>query len=102
MGEACDGFEAIQKAANLQPDLILLDIAMPGLNGIEAARKIREVAANSKILFLSQECSQEIAQEAVDAGAQGYVIKTRAETQLLPTVESVLEGRPFFSPGLED
>ncbi len=101
VGEACDGQEAVQKARDLQPELILMDIAMPCLNGVEAARKIREIAADSKILFLSQEYSQEFAQETVNVGAQGYVIKRSAQTDLLPAIEAVIQGKHFFSPSLE-
>ena len=101
VGEACNGPEAIQKAGTLHPDLILLDIAMPGLNGISVARKIREVAAHSRIVFLTQECSREIAQEGLNAGAQGYVLKTRAESELLAAIDTVLDGKQFLGEGLE-
>ena len=102
VGEASNGVEAIQKAEELQPDLSLLDISMPVLNGIEAARKIRTVAPKSIILFLSQERSSDIAREALNAGAQGYVIKTDAESELLPAIEAVLQGKQFISSRLED
>lgn len=72
------------------------------LNGIDAARRIHTVAVNSKILFLSQECSQDIAQEIMNAGASGYVMKPRAESDLLLAIEAVLGGKPFLSPGLEN
>lgn len=76
--EASDGFEAIQRARELQPNLILLDIGLPTLNGIEAARRIRKLAPESKIIFLSQESSADIVGEALSLGAQGYVVKSDA------------------------
>ena len=76
--EASDGLEAVRKAEELQPDLILLDIGLPKLNGIEAARQIRKVSPESKILFVSQESSAEVVQEALGLGARGYVVKTVA------------------------
>jgi DNA-binding NarL/FixJ family response regulator len=94
---ASDGLEAVQKAEDLQPDLILLDIGLPRLNGIEAARRIRKVSPNSKILFLSQESSADVVQEALNVGALGYVIKTRGESELLTAVESVRKGMQFVS-----
>lgn len=100
VGEASNGLEAIQKAEELQPDLILLDIGMPGLNGIEAARKILTVAPKFTILFVSQECSAVIAQEALNTGARGYVIKTEADSELLLAIEAVLEGKQFISSRL--
>jgi DNA-binding NarL/FixJ family response regulator len=90
VGEASDGPEAVEKAVELKPDLILLDIGLPTLNGIEAARQIRKVAPESKIIFLSQESSPEIIEEAMNLGASGYVIKSRAGSDLLTTLESVL------------
>ena len=95
-----DGLEAVQKAEELQPDLILLDIGLPTLNGIDAARRIGKVAPQSKILFLSQESSPEVAEEALAAGALGYVVKIYAGTELLAAVEAVCQGRRFVSAAL--
>jgi DNA-binding NarL/FixJ family response regulator len=98
--EASNGSEAVQKAEALQPDLILLDIGLPELNGIEAARRIRKLSPKSKILFVSQESSADVAQEALSLGALGYVIKAHAGSELLAAVRAVLEGRQFVSVGL--
>ena len=89
-GEASDGAEAVQKAVELKPDLILLDISLPTLNGIEAARQIFKLVPKCKIIFLSQESSDDVMQEALSTGAQGYVIKSHAGSDLLETLESVL------------
>jgi len=93
--EVSDGLEAVQKAKELKPDLILLDIGLPSLDGIEAARRIRELSPDSKIIFLSQDSSDDFLEEARSLGARGYVVKTRAENDLLAAVESVLSGNPF-------
>jgi DNA-binding NarL/FixJ family response regulator len=98
--EVSDGLEAVQKADQLHPDLILLDIGLPRLNGIEAARRIRKVAPKSKILFLSQESSADVAQEALSLGAWGYVIKAHAGSELLAAVEAVIQDRRFVSATL--
>jgi DNA-binding NarL/FixJ family response regulator len=98
--EASDGVEAVRRAEELKPDLILLDIGLPELNGLQAAREIRKLSPDSKIIFVSQESSPDVVQEALSAGAQGYVAKTRAGIDLLPAVEAVLEGRRFVSTGL--
>ena len=95
VGEASDGIEAVHKAKELQPDLILLDLGLPSLNGIEAAQRIRNLAHDSKILFLSQESSPDAVQEALSLGALGYVKKAFAGTELLIAVESVLQGKQF-------
>jgi DNA-binding NarL/FixJ family response regulator len=95
--EASDGLEAVQKAEELRPDLILLDIGLPRLNGIEAARRIRKAAPDSKILFVSQESSADVAQEALRSGAWGYVIKAHAGSELLSAVEAVIRGQRFVS-----
>jgi DNA-binding NarL/FixJ family response regulator len=97
--EVSDGLEAVQKAEELLPDLILLDIGLPRLNGIEAARQIRKLAPNSKILFLSQESSADVVREALSFGAMGYVVKADAGNELLPAVEAVRQGRQFVSSG---
>ena len=93
--EASDGLEAVQKAEELKPDLILLDIGLPTLNGIEAARRIRRLSPESKIIFLSQESSADIVQQALSLGAWGYVVKTKAASQLLAAVEAVASQRQF-------
>ena len=98
--QAADGLEAVQKAELLAPDLVLLDIGLPTLNGIEAARQIRKIVPKSKIIFVSQESSCEVVHEALDFGAWGYVLKARAATDLLAAVDAVLEGRHFLSFGL--
>src|ERR1700758_3325337 len=100
IGEAADGLEAVQKAEELQPDLILLDIGLPTLNGIEAARRVREVSPTSKILFVSENRSPDIAEEALGTGAGGYVVKSDARSELLPAVKAVLEGERFISGSL--
>jgi len=98
VGEASDGLKAVYKAAELKPDLILLDIALPTLNGFEAARQIRKHAPESKIIFLSQESSADVIQEALSLGACGYVVKVKAGGELLAAVETVISGKKFFRP----
>jgi len=92
---ASDGLAALQKAEELQPDLILLDIGLPKLNGIEAARRIRKLSPKSKILFVSQESSADIVREALGTGASGYVVKSDAGSELLEAVSAVLRGDQF-------
>ena len=101
VAEASDGLEALQKAEQLQPDLILLDIGLPALNGIEAARRIRRLSPNSKILFVSEHRSIDIAKEAIRAGGSGYLVKSSAGNDLLPAMAAVLEGKHFASPSLD-
>jgi DNA-binding NarL/FixJ family response regulator len=95
--ELGDGLAAVQKAEELKPDLILMDIGLPGLNGIEAGRQIRKLIPNAKIIFLTQESSKDVVQEALRLGAQGYVVKTRAGRDLLLAVEAVLQGKQYVS-----
>jgi len=102
VAEASDGLTAVEKAQELQPDLILLDIGLPKLNGLKAARRIREVSPNSKILFLTQNLSRDLADEALRIGAFGYVLKSDAASELLPAIEAVLEGKQFVSESLRD
>lgn len=99
VGEAADGLEAIQMAEKLLPNIIVLDIGLPLLDGIEAARRIRAVSPRSKILFVSQECSPDIVQEALSLGS-GYVIKTLAGTELLAAMEALQLGERFIGHGL--
>jgi DNA-binding NarL/FixJ family response regulator len=95
VGEVSDGSEAVRKAVELKPDLILLDIGLPTLNGIDAARQIRELVPDSRIIFLSQESSPDVVEEAFSLGARGYVVKVRAGSELLAAVESVISGQRF-------
>jgi len=100
ISEASDGLEAVQKSEGLQPDLIILDLGLLKLNGIEAARQIRKCSPASKILIVSQESAVDIAHEAFSTGVLGYVVKAHAGSELLPAVEAVMEGRQFISAGL--
>ena len=100
VGEVSDGLEAVQKAQELKADLILLDIGLPTLNGIEAARQIRERVPRSKVLMVSENRSWDIAERALRVGAEGYVVKSDAASELLPAVKAVLEGKPFVSSRL--
>jgi DNA-binding response OmpR family regulator len=95
VAEVSDGLAAVQKAEELQPDLILLDIGLPTLNGIEAARRIRKLSPQSKILFVSQESSADMVREALGTGASGYVVKPDAGSELLKAVSAILRGGQF-------
>ena len=100
VGEALDGPEAVQKAEELKPDLVVLDIGLPKLNGIESARQIRLVSPDSKLLFLTGNDDPEVARAALDTGATGYVAKSDAAVELLSAVEAVLLGRRYVSKRL--
>lgn len=102
ISEVSDGLIAVQKAQSLQPDLILLDIGLPTLNGIEVARRIRKHSPTSKILFVSENRSWDLAEEALRSGADGYVVKSDAASELLPAVESILKGKQFVSASFAD
>src|SRR5580700_8202168 len=95
--EASDGLEAVQKAKEFQPDLIVLDIGLPKLNGIDAALSIRKAAPASKILFASENRSSEVVAAALRAGGRGYVVKSDGANELLVAVEAVLQGKRFVS-----
>ena len=97
VGEAIDGFDAVRKAAELLPDLVLLDVALPQLNGIEAARRIRQCAPKTKILFLSEHCDCDIAEAALSAGGNGYLVKSACVSELLVAIRAVLKGEYFVS-----
>ena len=99
--EASDGSEAVQRAEELKPDLILLDIGLPKLNGIEAARQIRLLSPSSKIIFLSQYNSLDVVEAALRTGALAYVHKAKAGSELLPAVEAVLRDELFVSGGIK-
>ena len=100
--EVTDGLQAVQKAEELKPDLILLDFGLPTLNGIEVARRLRTLSPESKILFVSQELSASVVQGALAEGAKGYVLKTDARRELLTAVDAVLRGDKFVGSSLSD
>jgi len=100
LGYASDGLEGVQKAEELQPDLILLDISLPKLNGIEMARKVRKLVPKAKILFLSSNTDPDVIRAAFCAGGAGYVLKLDAGGALLAGMEAVLLGRQFVSSSL--
>jgi DNA-binding NarL/FixJ family response regulator len=101
--EVSDGLEVVLKAEELKPDLIVLDIGLPTLNGIEAVRRIRKLVVESKIVFLSMDNSLDVVQGALRAGAQGYVYKARAHRELLPATDACPQSEQFvtnmFKPG---
>lgn len=90
IGEACDGLQAVQKTVELRPDVVLLDIGMPILNGIEAAQRIRKSCPDSRIVFVTENNDREVEIAALASGAEGYVLKSCAATKLLPTIETAL------------
>lgn len=97
VGVVSDGLEAVLKAEELQPDLILLDIGLPKVTGIEAARQIRKVAPKSKILFVSEALDRDVAHSALSEGGHGCVLKSDAYNELLAAVEEVMQGKQFVS-----
>jgi DNA-binding NarL/FixJ family response regulator len=101
IAEASEGLEAVQKAEELKPDLILLDIGLSKLNGIEAALQIRQRSPNSRIIFLSQNSDLDVVRTALGTGALGYVLKIDAGCELLPSVDAVLGGEQFVSSSVK-
>jgi two-component system nitrate/nitrite response regulator NarL len=102
IGEALDGLEAVQKAEELNPDLILLDISLPALDGIEAASRISHVVPGSKILFVSTNTDADVVRVALSNGALGYVLKADAGSDLLPAIKAALQGNRFVSRRLKE
>jgi DNA-binding NarL/FixJ family response regulator len=101
VGEASDGLEAVHRAEELEPDLILLDIGLPNLNGIEAESRLRRTLPNAKILFLTQENDAGLARNVLSGGAQGYVLKMDAGRELLSAIKAVVRGDKFVSGGIK-
>ena len=97
VGEASDGVEAVQQAKALRPDLILLDVGLPTIDGLETARRILAHDSRSRILFLSAHKSWDIAEAALTTGARGYIVKTDVARRLLPAMEAIAAGKMFFS-----
>jgi DNA-binding NarL/FixJ family response regulator len=102
VGEASDGLEAIRIAEELKPNLILLDIGLPHLNGIDAAHRLCHAVPGAKILFLTQNSDAELVRAALSNGVQGYVLKARAGSDLLPAIKVVLRGEKFVSSGIKE
>jgi DNA-binding NarL/FixJ family response regulator len=95
--EASDGREAVEKAGKHKPDVAILDIGMPLLNGVEAARRIRKISSESEILILTMHESDDLVQQVVEAGARGYILKDEADRVLLSAVDAVRQHKPYFS-----
>ena len=100
VGEVADGLEAVRKAKELQPQLILLNICLPDLNGIEAARCIRHVAPGSKILFISMDNGADVVEAALASGANGYLAKSDVGSEFWTAIEAVLQGKKFVSSSI--
>jgi DNA-binding NarL/FixJ family response regulator len=100
VGEADDGRQAVALAEQLNPDIVVMDVAMPNLNGIEAARQITDRQANTAVIMLSMHSDESYVLRALRAGARGYLLKDSAEADLKQALEAVREGKSFFSPAV--
>jgi two-component system response regulator NreC len=98
VGEAADGHQAVDQAVALRPDVVVLDLAMPHLNGAEAANRIHEQLPNTAIVILSMHSDESYVLRALKAGAKGYLVKDSAESDLIGAIKAVSEGKAFFSP----
>jgi len=96
-GEAADGREAVQKAQELQPDIVVLDLAMPELNGLEATRQITGTVRRAQVLILTMHESEQLMHEVLAAGARGYVLKSDAGNVMHAAIESLCKGKPYFT-----
>ena len=97
VGEAADGIEAVERGLELKPDLMLIDIGLPKLSGIEVARRVGEMLPGTKIIFLTQNSDQDLMAHCLANGAMGYVLKADAGSELLPAIQTVLEGTRYIS-----
>ncbi len=102
IGEAADGREAVRLAGELQPDVVILDIGMPLLNGIDAASHIIRQNEKAAVIILSMYADESYVARALDAGARGYLLKDNADEDMERAIRSVIAGRPFFSPAIAD
>jgi two-component system, NarL family, response regulator NreC len=100
VGEAANGREVVKLAADLSPDIILMDVAMPLLNGIEAAEQIRKVNSDIGIVMLTMHADESYVLRALNVGVKGYLLKESAEEDLFRAVKAVSQGKPFFSPAI--
>jgi DNA-binding NarL/FixJ family response regulator len=97
MGTAANGQEAVEEATRNCPDVVMMDISMPVMNGIEATKRICEVCENTKVLILSMYHTNDYIQRALDAGAVGYLLKDSAGTELIEAIRDIHAGKPYFS-----
>jgi DNA-binding NarL/FixJ family response regulator len=100
VGEASCGLEALLSAKELKPDIILLDIGLPDLNGIEVSNQLHQLVPSAQVIFVSQNNDVDIVQNSLSDGARGYVLKTDAGNELLPAIEAIFRGEKFVSSGL--
>jgi len=98
--EASTGLEAVMKAERYKPDVVLMDISMPELNGLEAARRIRRSLPTVEVLFLTMHESEQMIREGIEAGGRGFLLKSDAGNELVPAVKSVCHHQPYFSPDI--
>ncbi len=101
IAEASDGLEAVETAQSVKPELILLDVGLPKLNGIETARRIQQISPTSRIIFLSQNNDLDIVRAALTTGARGYVRKSDVKKELIPAMDAVLRGKQFVSSSVK-
>lgn len=100
VGEAADGLEAVRLAAELQPEIVIMDIAMPLLNGLDATSQIGKTSPGPAVIILSMHSDESYLTRALAAGAKGYLLKESAEEDLVRAVRAVITDQPFFSPGI--
>lgn len=102
VGEAANGREALEKAIELKPDVAVIDISMPDLDGVEVARQIREAVPDTKVLVLTMHESEQMVRRALDAGASGYLLKSDLTDSLIKAVKAVAQGKRFLTPKVSD
>lgn len=100
VGHAVDGFEAVQKASELRPDVVVMDLSLPGINGLDATRRIRMVSPDSKVLFFSGHAARDLVAAAFEAGGSGYILKSDAAFDLVPGIRAIWENRQYVSRSL--
>ena len=100
VGEAADGLEAVRMASELNPDVVIMDIGMPRLNGLDAAAQIIREDARKRVIILSMHTDESYIVRALDAGARGYLLKDNADDDMEKAIHTVMKGEPFFTPAI--